>query len=97
MTNSPIYQSSAIGIRESVIKGELSVSELARKLIEYVKEVDGEICALTNFNPEQVLIQAQFLDNNKATGEALGPLHGVPVVLKDIIDTEDHPTENGID
>lgn len=97
MTNSPIYQVSAIGIRDSIINGELSVSELARKLIEYVKEVDGEICALTNFNPEQVMIQAQFLDNYKATGEALGPLHGVPIVLKDIIDTEDHPTENGID
>ena len=39
--------------------------------------------------------QARALDERKATGQAIGPLHGVPVAIKDIFDTSDYPTECG--
>ena len=39
--------------------------------------------------------QAQRLDALRQAGHPLGPLHGLPVGVKDIIDTRDMPTENG--
>ena len=39
--------------------------------------------------------QAEAADRYRATGRPIGPLHGVPVGLKDIVDTRDLPTENG--
>src|SRR3977135_328338 len=39
--------------------------------------------------------QARALDERRAQGAPIGPLHGVPVAIKDIIDTADYPTECG--
>ena len=93
---SPIRNISAFTIRESLVRGEISATELAGKLTEYIRSVDGDIFAFNIFSPDYVIAQAELLDSYKMTGCALGALHGVPVVLKDIIDTVDHPTENGI-
>jgi Asp-tRNA(Asn)/Glu-tRNA(Gln) amidotransferase A subunit family amidase len=41
------------------------------------------------------LQQARTLDLKKKSGDPLGPLHGLPVGIKDIIDTNDMPTECG--
>ena len=47
-------------------------------------------------DPEHALAQARALDERRsAQGESAGPLHGVPVGIKDIIDTADMPTEDG--
>ena len=51
--------------------------------------------AFAHLDPEHALAQARALDERKAAGQALGPLHGVPVGIKDIIDTSDYPTECG--
>jgi Asp-tRNA(Asn)/Glu-tRNA(Gln) amidotransferase A subunit family amidase len=41
------------------------------------------------------LAQARALDERRRNGKAVGPLHGVPVAIKDIFDTADYPTECG--
>jgi Asp-tRNA(Asn)/Glu-tRNA(Gln) amidotransferase A subunit family amidase len=46
-------------------------------------------------DPVHALAQARAADELKMSGGPIGPLHGVPVGLKDIIDTADMPTENG--
>ena len=51
--------------------------------------------AWTYLDPEAVLRQAHAADAFRATGRPTGMLHGVPVGLKDIVDTADMPTENG--
>ena len=44
---------------------------------------------------ELALTQAGMLDEYRQTGRPLGALHGLPIGVKDIIDTQDMPTENG--
>jgi len=44
---------------------------------------------------KHALEQARAADERKRSGEPIGPLNGIPVGIKDIIDTADMPTENG--
>jgi len=51
--------------------------------------------AWTFLDDEHALAQARAADEQRRSGEPVGPLSGLPVGLKDIIDTADMPTENG--
>src|SRR5881296_3507784 len=78
-------------IREGVI----SSVELVEACLARVREVDADIQAWAFLDPEHALAQARAADEFRLSGQPTGPLHGVPVGIKDIIDTADMPTENG--
>ena len=80
---------------QKIRDGEISSEELVQACLDRIDQVDGEIEAWAHLKPEYALDQARKLDTRRAEGGAMGPLHGVPVGVKDIIDTEDYPTENG--
>ena len=78
-------------IREGVVSSEQYVGAcLAR-----VDEVDKDVQAWAFLDREYALEQARAADRWRGEGNPLGALHGVPVGIKDIIDTADMPTENG--
>jgi Asp-tRNA(Asn)/Glu-tRNA(Gln) amidotransferase A subunit family amidase len=60
-----------------------------------VREVDAQVEAWAFLDPDHALAQARAADEYRLSGQSVGPLHGVPVGIKDIIDTADMPTENG--
>ena len=60
-----------------------------------MRKVDAEVQAWSFLDPEHALAQARAADEERLTGRPTGLLHGVPVGIKDIIDTADMPTENG--
>jgi Asp-tRNA(Asn)/Glu-tRNA(Gln) amidotransferase A subunit family amidase len=76
-------------------EGLLSSEELVAGCLERVRQVEPQVQAWTFLDEEHALAQARAADELKRSGEEIGPLHGVPVGLKDIIDTADMPTENG--
>jgi Asp-tRNA(Asn)/Glu-tRNA(Gln) amidotransferase A subunit family amidase len=78
-------------IRDNVVSSE----ELVAACLARVRTVDPAIQAWTFLDPEHALAQARAADEWRAGGRPTGPLHGVPVAVKDIIDTQDMPTENG--
>ena len=78
-------------IREGVISSE----ELVEACLGRVREVDPEVRAWAFLDPEHALGQARAADAWRLEGRVVGPLHGVPIGVKDIIDTADMPTENG--
>ncbi len=78
-------------IRERVVTS----AELVQGCLARVREVDGQVQAWTFLDPEYALAQARAADEYRMSGQPTGALHGVPVGLKDIIDTVDMPTENG--
>jgi Asp-tRNA(Asn)/Glu-tRNA(Gln) amidotransferase A subunit family amidase len=57
--------------------------------------VDDQVQAWTFLEPDHALAQARAADELRLSGKPIGPLHGVPVGIKDIFDTADMPTENG--
>jgi Asp-tRNA(Asn)/Glu-tRNA(Gln) amidotransferase A subunit family amidase len=75
--------------------GEITSEDLVQACLERIDQVDGEIEAWAYLNPDYALDQARLLDSKRQAGDAVGPLHGIPVGVKDIFDTETMPTENG--
>lgn len=92
------FELSALGAVEAVQRikeGSLGAREYAQALLERVRETEEQVGAWAHLDPEHVLAQADAADEAHAAGQDFGPLHGIPVGVKDIIDTRDLPTENG--
>lgn len=81
----------AQGIRDGLFSSE----DLVQACIEHIQAREPEVQAWAFFDPEHALGQARRADEWRAAGKPLGLLHGVPVGIKDIIDTGDMPTEDG--
>jgi len=76
-------------------EGHLSSEELVQGCLERIRQVEPQVQAWTFLDEKLALTQARAADEKGRSGEPVGPLNGVPVGLKDIIDTGDMPTENG--
>jgi Asp-tRNA(Asn)/Glu-tRNA(Gln) amidotransferase A subunit family amidase len=75
--------------------GETTSEELVRACLDVVAARDDEIGAWAFLDPDFALAQARVADDIRRQGRDVGPLHGVPVGIKDILETQDMPTENG--
>src|SRR5262249_45788697 len=75
--------------------GAVSAEDYARACLDRIEALDGEIKAFVHLDREHALPQARALDERPPHGPSLAPLHGIPVAVKDIIDTADYPTELG--
>lgn len=75
-------QEIATGYREK----RFSPTELCTHLLDRVEALDGLCNAFINIDRERVLAQARLAEQEIAAGKSRGPLHGVPVGVKDIID-----------
>jgi Asp-tRNA(Asn)/Glu-tRNA(Gln) amidotransferase A subunit family amidase len=76
-------------------EGHVSSREVVQACLDRIQEYDENVEAWAYLDPELVLEQADRADEFRAQGRPLGPLHGLPVGVKDILDTADMPTENG--
>lgn len=76
-------------------KGEITSEMLVQACLDRISEREDVVQAWQHLDPDYALEQARKRDEWRAEGYSIGPLHGIPVGVKDIIDTEDMPTENG--
>src|SRR5262244_1177413 len=86
---------SALEAAKLIREGRITSVQLVEACLARIHEVDGAVQAWAFLDPEHALAQARAADEYRMSGQPLGALHGVPVGLKDIIDTADMPTENG--
>ena len=75
--------------------GVISSQQLVEACLARVREIDARVEAWAFLDPEYALEQARAADEYRLSAQPIGALHGVPVGIKDIIDTGDMPTENG--
>lgn len=76
-------------------EGLLSAEELVESCLERIREAEPVVRAWTFLDEGHALAQARAADERRRSGEGAGPLNGLPIAVKDIIDTCDMPTENG--
>jgi Asp-tRNA(Asn)/Glu-tRNA(Gln) amidotransferase A subunit family amidase len=87
----PLNELGAVEAAKKIAAGETTCEAVVRDCLARIEKRDGAVKAWVNFNPELAFAQAHAIDR----GAKRGPLHGVPVGIKDIIDTSDMPTEMG--
>jgi len=80
---------------DKIRKGEITSEELVQDCLDKIEQIDGKTEAWAYLNPDYALEQARRLDIIRQAGDPMGPLHGIPVGIKDIIDTAHVPTELG--
>jgi len=76
-------------------EGHLSSVDLVKACLARIELTEPAIQAWVHLDAKQALDQAAEMDRIRRAGMGLGSLHGVPVGLKDIIDTSDMPTRRG--
>jgi Asp-tRNA(Asn)/Glu-tRNA(Gln) amidotransferase A subunit family amidase len=86
---------SAVEAARLIRGAALDSSQLVEACLARVREVDARIQAWTFLDPAHAMAQARAADDARRSGQPTGPLHGLPVAVKDIFDTADMPTENG--
>jgi Asp-tRNA(Asn)/Glu-tRNA(Gln) amidotransferase A subunit family amidase len=82
---------SATEVVRGIAAGTFTCEAVVRACLARIADQDGVIQAWVNFDPDAALAQARALD--RASNR--GPLHGLPIGVKDVIDTFDMPTEMG--
>jgi Asp-tRNA(Asn)/Glu-tRNA(Gln) amidotransferase A subunit family amidase len=86
---------SATEAAAAMAKGTLSARDYVGACLARIAALDPKVRAFVHLDPDYALAQARALDERLARGHVAGPLHGVPVAIKDIFDTADYPAENG--
>lgn len=85
---------SAVNALEMMQKGEITSEEYVTAFLEHIKNREPEVGAWIFLDPEMALQQAREADKRRRD-KIPGKLNGLPIGIKDIIDTKDMPTENG--
>ncbi len=95
MSTVSVTELTAIDLRESLVSGETQIEPFVDQHWEFVADLDAQVNAFCSFDKEVVTAQAADLLAQRSQPQPLGSLYGVPIGIKDIIDTSDYPTSYG--
>jgi aspartyl-tRNA(Asn)/glutamyl-tRNA(Gln) amidotransferase subunit A len=85
----------AADLGRAIGAGELSAVDVTRAHLDRIAAVDERVHAFLHVDTEGALAAAAAVDKARAAGEALGPLAGVPVAVKDVVTTRGVPSTAG--
>ncbi len=86
---------SVVDLGKRLRKNELTSVQLTQAALDSIARLNPLLNAFVHVNREGALAQARLADQALAAGVDAGPLHGIPVAIKDNIDTFDMPTTYG--
>ncbi|MBE3041121.1 hypothetical protein IMZ48_00740 [Candidatus Bathyarchaeota archaeon] len=84
----PLLDATLEDFASGLDSGLFSSVDLVEAYTAWIKEVNDTLHAVTELNPDAVSIATEA-DEQRVRGEALGPLHGIPILLKNNIATAD--------
>lgn len=90
-----LFELSVVEATQLIRDGQLTSEQLVRACLQRIEQLEPAVQAWAYLDPNHALQQARDADAAQRQGKALGALHGIPVGVKDIFDTEDMPTEDG--
>ncbi len=90
-----IFSLSLEELAKKIKDAQLTSVEICEKYIERIDKFEKDVKAWAHFDKKVLLEKATEADDHRRSGKPVGPLHGVPIAVKDIIGTVDMPTECG--
>jgi len=90
-----LHELTAAQAVQAMRDGRVSSEELVAACLTRVQQIEESVGAWAFLDPDYAMQQARRADEVRREGRVFGPLHGVPVGIKDIFDTADMPTERG--
>ena len=85
---------SILEIQRAMDEGRITAVDLVSHSLERIEVLEPDVNALISVSPDALEVAAA-LDAERAASGSRGPLHGIPIVVKDNIDTADLPTTAG--
>ena len=70
--------------------GKISPLEITRALLDRITALDGELCSYVQVMADTAMAQAETAHDEIAAGRYRGPLHGVPIAVKDLFWTKEY-------
>ncbi|MBT6912305.1 MAG: amidase, partial [Rhodospirillaceae bacterium] len=70
-------------------QGDLGVVELTQTMLDRIERLDADLNSYITVTVETALSQATIAERELRSGRDRGPLHGIPIALKDLIETKD--------
>ena len=95
MSDATLCYLSATELAERIRRRELSPVAVVRAFLDRIAAIDGELGAYCTVTAEQALDEARAAEAALAGGAPTGPLHGVPVSIKDLVFTRGVRTTRG--
>lgn len=96
MAKAPIWQWGAAQTASAIRRGRISSEEVTNAHIDRMKAVNPKLNAVVVDLTKDALKAARAADKARARGDALGPLHGVPVTIKINVDVKGQANSNGV-
>mgnify|MGYP004008465549 FL=1 len=82
-----LIHTSATKLAKAIRDKKVSSKEVVEAYLEQIAAVNPNLNALVQLAADSALTQAKNMDDSLARGESQGPLHGVPMTVKDTLDT----------
>ncbi len=92
---SELIKQSAAELAATIASGEASAVEVTQAHLDRISAVDDSVHAFLHIDADGALAAASAVDARRAAGEALSPLAGVPLAMKDVVVTKGVPTTSG--
>ena len=96
MSERPIHYLSLTEISSRIRRGESTSVEVTRAMLDRIAALVGELCAYSVVMADAAMEAAETADGEMAAGNVRGPLHGVPVAVKDLCRTKGVRTRAGM-
>lgn len=91
-----LWRAPALDLAEAVKSGALSAAEVTAAQLDRIATVNPRLNAVTDILADTAREEAARIDAARAAGEALGPLAGVPISIKENVDVAGRPTTHGV-
>jgi hypothetical protein len=95
-TDEALIHMSACDLATAIARGEVSATEAVEAHIARIEQVNGALNAVVVKRYDEARAEAKVADEKRARGEPLGPLHGVPITIKEHLDLTGTPATFGL-
>ena len=96
MADKDLWQASACDLAQRIAAGQVSATDAVRAAVDRMAKVNPKLNAVVDDLTDSALAEAAELDKTFAESGPVGPMHGVPITIKENIDQTGHATPNGV-